>query len=421
MAKSSSSANATPRMAYVTFHWHQKKQLIRRYPYLPPRLFNTRPMASSKTSTQSKILPLSTMEAPTAQYLLRSFGPSDAATSTPGRASLLTLSPNTSPSPSPPAKAIYGCNRRTYSPPKSPPASHLPLHLMSALHKSRTTCAPTSFLPPSCPSLIYANRTQTRQASSPFNPPVVTITSWSSTILTATQSSQGPPRRNRPAISRTGPNSTNTSDRMATHPACTSWTTIARTSSKKHSKNTTLLSNTYPAHPSPKRSGTRHPNVEKPFYAGLATCDPKFPLLEWDLLMPQAELTLNLLRASRRQPKLSAYACLNGPFDFNKTPLAPPGTRVIVHITPDQRSNMAPHGVDGWYVGPSPKHYRCHKCHLPSTHRTRDALTVDWFPHHVPFPKVTNDEYLRQTATDMLTVERNLFVGSPHCCFVTIA
>jgi hypothetical protein len=120
--------------------------------------------------------------------------------------------------------------------------------------------------------------------------------------------------------------------------------------------------------------------------------------------MPQAELTLNFLRASRRQPKLSAYACLNRPFDFNKTPLVPPRTRVINHITPDQRSNMAPHGVDGWYVGPSPEHYRCHKCYLPSAHRTRDALTVDWFPHHLPFPKVTNDEYLRQTATDMLTL-----------------
>jgi hypothetical protein len=61
------------------------------------------------------------------------------------------------------------------------------------------------------------------------------------------------------------------------------------------------------------------------FCSGLATCDPKFPLTEWDLLMPQADITLNLLRSSRRQPKLSAYACLFGNFDFNKTPLAPPG------------------------------------------------------------------------------------------------
>jgi hypothetical protein len=140
------------------------------------------------------------------------------------------------------------------------------------------------------------------------------------------------------------------------------------------------------------------------FCSGLATCDPKFPLTEWDLLVPQAEITLNLLRSSRRQPNLSAYDCLHGTFDFNKSPLAPPGTRVVVHITPSQRHNMAPHGIDGWYVGPSIEHYRCHKCYIPSTFGIRDALTIDWFPSNVPFPKVSTDDYLRQTATDMLTL-----------------
>jgi hypothetical protein len=48
--------------------------------------------------------------------------------------------------------------------------------------------------------------------------------------------------------------------------------------------------------------------------------------------------------------------------------------------------------------------YRCHKGYIPTTFRVRDALTVDWFPHKVPFPKVGTDEYLRQTATDMLTL-----------------
>jgi hypothetical protein len=83
------------------------------------------------------------------------------------------------------------------------------------------------------------------------------------------------------------------------------------------------------------------------FGSGLATCGPKFPITEWDLLMPQADITLNLLRSLRRQPKLSAYACLNGNFDFNQSPLAPPGTHVIVHVTPDQHPSMAPHGIDG--------------------------------------------------------------------------
>jgi hypothetical protein len=46
--------------------------------------------------------------------------------------------------------------------------------------------------------------------------------------------------------------------------------------------------------------------------SGLVTYDPKFSLTEWNLLMPQANITLNLLRSSRRQPRLSAYTCLNG-------------------------------------------------------------------------------------------------------------
>jgi hypothetical protein len=121
--------------------------------------------------------------------------------------------------------------------------------------------------------------------------------------------------------------------------------------------------------------------------------------------MPQAGIKLNLLRSSRRQPKLSAHACLHGAFDFNQSPLAPPGTRVVVQVTPNQRQSMAPHGVDGWYVGPSTQHYRCHKCYIPTTFGICDALTVDWFPHKVPFPKVGTGEYLpRQTATDMLTL-----------------
>ena len=40
--------------------------------------------------------------------------------------------------------------------------------------------------------------------------------------------------------------------------------------------------------------------------AGLATCDPDCPVEEWDRLLFQCELTLNLLRTSRINPKLSS-------------------------------------------------------------------------------------------------------------------
>jgi hypothetical protein len=82
--------------------------------------------------------------------------------------------------------------------------------------------------------------------------------------------------------------------------------------------------------------------------AGLCSVDPTFPLKLWDKLLPQATINLNLLRKSRINPRMSAYAQLNGHFDFNITPLAPPGTRIIAHEKPDQRASWDPHGLDGY-------------------------------------------------------------------------
>jgi hypothetical protein len=44
------------------------------------------------------------------------------------------------------------------------------------------------------------------------------------------------------------------------------------------------------------------------FVAGLSSVDPSFPMHLWDRLLPQAEITLNLLRTSRLHPHLSAAA-----------------------------------------------------------------------------------------------------------------
>ena len=63
----------------------------------------------------------------------------------------------------------------------------------------------------------------------------------------------------------------------------------------------------------------------------IASVDPTFPIAERDRLIPQAILTLNLLRTARVNPKLSAHSYLFGEFNINATPLAPPGTKVLVH------------------------------------------------------------------------------------------
>jgi hypothetical protein len=70
------------------------------------------------------------------------------------------------------------------------------------------------------------------------------------------------------------------------------------------------------------------------FIAGLCSVDPNFLLRLWDRLLPQATITLNLLRQSRINPMVSAHAQLYGHYDFNQAPMAPPGTRVISHEKP---------------------------------------------------------------------------------------
>jgi hypothetical protein len=93
------------------------------------------------------------------------------------------------------------------------------------------------------------------------------------------------------------------------------------------------------------------------FIAGLCGTDQNFPLLLWDCLLPQALLTLKLLRTSHLNPRLSAQTMVHSAFDFNRMPLALPGTRVLVHEKPTARGTWLPLAVDGWYIGPVLHHY----------------------------------------------------------------
>ena len=95
------------------------------------------------------------------------------------------------------------------------------------------------------------------------------------------------------------------------------------------------------------------------FISGLCSVDKLFPLQLWCYLLAQAELTLNLLRTSRIDPTKSAYEVLEGTFKYNSTPLAPPGTKALIFEPTSRRTAWGPHAVDGWYLGPAMKHYRC--------------------------------------------------------------
>jgi hypothetical protein len=70
------------------------------------------------------------------------------------------------------------------------------------------------------------------------------------------------------------------------------------------------------------------------FIAALATVDQLCPLQLWDEFLPQVELTLNMLRFSCHNPKISANQEVYGAFNFNKTPLAPLGTKALIYDDP---------------------------------------------------------------------------------------
>jgi hypothetical protein len=71
--------------------------------------------------------------------------------------------------------------------------------------------------------------------------------------------------------------------------------------------------------------------------AGLCSTDKSFPMHLWDILLPHAVITLNMLRTSRINPKLSAATHIFGQYGFNRAPMTPPGTRIITHETPNKR------------------------------------------------------------------------------------
>ena len=130
------------------------------------------------------------------------------------------------------------------------------------------------------------------------------------------------------------------------------------------------------------------------FKSGLALLDSIFALGQWGRLLEQAQMTLNILRSARANPNISAYTYLFGEFNFNATPLAPPGTRVVSYMNPAVRVTLQPKGEDTWYEGPLMEYYRCVNCYFPDTCATRDVDTITFFPSTIPFPKVKIEDFL---------------------------
>ena len=126
-----------------------------------------------------------------------------------------------------------------------------------------------------------------------------------------------------------------------------------------------------------------------------------FPLHLWDRLLPQAELTLNMLRQSKLVPKVSSYAHLYGQHDYNAHPLGPLGCAVEAHVMPGKRESFEPHSASGWYLGVSLEHYRCHDIYIKDTKGVRTCQTVYFKHKYLTMPTITKADAIIKAAEEL--------------------
>ena len=111
-----------------------------------------------------------------------------------------------------------------------------------------------------------------------------------------------------------------------------------------------------------------------------------------------------MLRASQLNPKILAYTYIFGHYDFNTTPIVPPGIKIVVHSKPDQCLTWDLNGETGWYVGPSMNHYWCVHYYFTITNQVLNCGTVTLIPHEYLFPEVNFENYLKQEVNDIITL-----------------
>jgi hypothetical protein len=143
------------------------------------------------------------------------------------------------------------------------------------------------------------------------------------------------------------------------------------------------------------------------FVAGLSYVDPAFPLHLWDILLPQAEITLNLLRTSILHPQLSAAAHFHGLVNYNKTYFALLGCKIIAHEKPGKRRTWSPHGQHGYSLGPAMYHHRCQNVYILATASERIIDTLEFPPHNFTMPQLSSTDRLIMAANDMSNALKN--------------
>ena len=93
-------------------------------------------------------------------------------------------------------------------------------------------------------------------------------------------------------------------------------------------------------------------------------------------------VTVNMVRLSRLNPKISVYMQLHGSFAFNKTLLVSTDCKIIIHDRTNEQPFLDNHGSQGLYLRQAFHHYRNYVCSMNKIKTLQTSITVV-FPNHV--------------------------------------
>ena len=93
---------------------------------------------------------------------------------------------------------------------------------------------------------------------------------------------------------------------------------------------------------------------------------------------------------------------LEGAFEYNKTPLAPPGTKVVIHKNPDKRASWVAHGVDVWYLGSALERCICYRVYVTNTQAEKNSDTVEFFRQHTKAPSIAAIDAATTAAQELI-------------------
>ena len=89
----------------------------------------------------------------------------------------------------------------------------------------------------------------------------------------------------------------------------------------------------------------------------------------------------------------------NSKYDFQAHPICIYGIRAIVYESPKDRATWANHGVDGFYIGPEIRHYRCWEFTSCQLSELAPQTQCNGYHKHSNFPKAAQSIDLKLLTT----------------------